>query len=97
MTRRNNLGRLVAGDQAISREQALAAYTVGGTWLTREEHLKGTLALGKLADLIVIDRDYFTVPEDEIKDIRVEMTMVGGTMVYAQNPQAWSALADPAT
>lgn len=97
VTRRNNLGRLVAGDQAISREQALAAYTVGGTWLTREEHLKGTLALGKLADLIVIDRDYFTVPEDEIKDIRVEMTMVGGTMVYARNPQTWSALANPAT
>ncbi|HAJ35661.1 MAG TPA: amidohydrolase [Chloroflexi bacterium] len=82
VTRKNNLGHYVAADQAISREEALRAYTVNGTWLTREEHLKGALAIGKLADLIVIDRNYFTVPEEQIKEIRVLMTMVGGEVVY---------------
>jgi predicted amidohydrolase YtcJ len=82
VTRKNNLGHYVAPDQAISRQEALAAYTVNGTWLTREEHLKGTLEPGKLADLIVIDRDYFTVPEEQIKDIRVLRTIVGGQTVY---------------
>ncbi|MBE2240984.1 MAG: amidohydrolase [Caldilineaceae bacterium] len=83
VTRKNNLGHCVAPDQAISREEALRAYTINGTWLTREEALKGTLAPGKLADLIVIDRDYFTVPDDAIKEIQVLMTMVGGQIVYS--------------
>ena len=90
VTRKNNLGHTVAADQAISRAEALRAYTVGGTWLTREEHLKGTLAPGKLADLIVLDRDYFTVPDAQIKEIRVLMTMVGGEIVYADEPSAKS-------
>ncbi len=82
VTRKNNLGHFVARDQAISRSEALRAYTINGTWLTREEHLKGTLAPGRLADLIVIDRDYFTIPEEQIKETRVLMTMVGGEIVY---------------
>jgi predicted amidohydrolase YtcJ len=82
VTRRNNLGHLVAGDQAISRQEALHAYTAAGAWLTREEDLKGTIVRGKLADLVVIDRDYFGVAEDEIKEIDVLMTVVGGEIVY---------------
>ena len=88
VTRTNNLGHLVAPDQAISRAEALCAYTVGGTWLTREAALKGTLEAGKLADLIVIDRDYFTVPAAQIKEIRVLLTIVGGQVVYAAAPAA---------
>ena len=82
VTRRNNLGHFVAPDQAISRQEALHAYTVAGTWLTREEKVKGTIEAGKVADLVVIDRDYFTVPEAEIKDIAVQMTIAGGRIVY---------------
>jgi predicted amidohydrolase YtcJ len=82
VTRRNNLDHLVAADQAISRQGALHAYTAAGAWLTREEHLKGTIAAGKLADLVVIDRDYFSVPEAEIKEIGATMTIVGGEIVY---------------
>ena len=84
VTRKNNLGHTVALDQAISRAEALRAYTVAGTWLTREESLKGTIEPGKLADLVVIDRDYFTVPEEEIKEISVERTIVGGQTVYTK-------------
>ncbi len=76
------MGNLVAPDQAISREEALRAYTIDGTWLTREESLKGSIEVGKVADLAVLDRDYFAVPDEEIKEIQVEMTMIGGEVVY---------------
>ena len=82
VTRKNNLGHVVAPDQAISRQEALRAYTVSGTWLTREEHLKGTIQVGKLADMAVLDRDYFAVPDEEIKDIQVDMTLVSGKVVW---------------
>ncbi len=82
VTRRNNLGQLVAPEQAISRLESLRAYTGGGTWLTREEHLKGTISPGKLADLAVLDRDYFAVPDEEIKEIEAVMTIVGGKIVF---------------
>ncbi len=82
VTRRNNVGNLVAPDQAVSREEALRAYTIDGTWLTREESLKGSIEVGKVADLAVLDRDYFAVPDEEIKEIQVEMTMIGGQVVY---------------
>lgn len=80
VTRRNNVGNLVALDQAISREEALRTYT--GTWLTREESLKGSIEVGKVADLAVLDRGYFTVPDEEVLAIQVEMTMVGGEVVF---------------
>jgi predicted amidohydrolase YtcJ len=82
ITRRNNLGQLVAPDQALSREEALHAYTQAGTWLTREEKLKGSIEIGKLADLAVLDRDYFTIPEEEIKEINAVLTIAGGESVW---------------
>jgi hypothetical protein len=82
VTRKNNRGQEIAPHEAISREEALWTYTAAGTWLTREEDLKGTLEPGKLADLAVLDRDYFTVPDEEIKEIRVEMTVLGGRLIY---------------
>ena len=84
VTRKNVLGQYVAEDQAITREEALRAYTTGGTWLTREEALKGTLEVGKLADITVLDRDYFTIAEEEIKEIEAQMTIVGGDVVWKQ-------------
>jgi predicted amidohydrolase YtcJ len=82
VTRRNNDGRVLGPDQGIGREEALRTYTEGAAWLTREEHLKGTIELGKLGDFVVLDRDYFTIPEEEIKDIRVDATVIGGEVVY---------------
>jgi predicted amidohydrolase YtcJ len=82
VTRKNNLGHTVAPDQAITREEALRAYTAAGTWLTREERLKGTIEVGKVADLAVLDRDYFSVPDEEIKEIQVVMTIVDGAVVW---------------
>jgi len=82
VTRKNNIGQEIAPHEAISREEALRTYTIDGTWLTREEELKGTIEVGKLADMAVLDRDYFSVPEEEIKEIQVDTTIVGGKVVW---------------
>jgi predicted amidohydrolase YtcJ len=82
VTRKSWKGTLIAPQEAISREEALYAYTVAGAWLTREEQFKGPLAPGYLADLAVLDRDYFTCPEEEIKEIKVTMTVIGGNIQY---------------
>jgi hypothetical protein len=82
VTRKNNLGRAVAPQEAITREEALRTYTTNGTWLTREENIKGAIEAGKVADMVVLDRDYFAVPKEEIKDIQVEKTMVAGNIVW---------------
>jgi predicted amidohydrolase YtcJ len=82
VTRKTRTGAEVAPQEALSRAEALRAYTVAGTWLTREEDLKGSLEVGKVADLAVLDRDYFSVPEAEIMDIQVDMTVLNGDIVY---------------
>jgi hypothetical protein len=82
VTRRTYKGTLIAPHEAVTREEALYAYTVAGAWLTREERVKGPLAPGCLADIAVLDRDYFTCPEEEIKDIRVDMTVIDGKVAY---------------
>jgi predicted amidohydrolase YtcJ len=82
VTRKTWKGTLVAPQEAVSREAALHAYTLAGAWLTREEGLKGPIAPGFLADMAVLDRDYFTCPEEEIKDIRVDVTVLGGKVAY---------------
>jgi predicted amidohydrolase YtcJ len=87
IARKNRDGVKIATDQAITREEALRTYTTAGTWLTREEGLKGTIEAGKVADLAVLDRDYFSVPEEEIKEVRVDMTLVGGRTVFERSAQ----------
>ncbi len=69
-------------DEVITREQALIAHTRSNAWLMFMEDDLGTLEAGKLADLVVLDRDYLTVPVTEIREIRPVMTMVGGRVVY---------------
>ena len=66
----------------ITREEAIRMYTIGSAYMTSEEHLKGSLEPGKLADLIVLDRDILRCPEDEIKDAEVLVTLVGGRVVH---------------
>jgi hypothetical protein len=75
-------GRVLAPEERISIEQALALYTRNGAYAGFEEGRKGTLEPGKLADFIVVDRDVLTVPADELKDVKVLQTFVGGRSVY---------------
>ncbi|MEI7685418.1 MAG: amidohydrolase family protein [Planctomycetota bacterium] len=69
---------------ALTREQALRLYTINNAYLHHEEADKGSLETGKLADLIVIDRDYLTCPLKGLSQTRVLMTMVGGKVVHEE-------------
>lgn len=69
-------------EQIISREQAIRLYTINNAYLTFQEKEKGSLEKGKLADFIVLKKDILTCPVDEIKNIEVEQTYLGGKLVY---------------
>jgi hypothetical protein len=68
--------------QSVSREQALIAHTRSNALFIFQEDNLGSIQPGKYADLLVLDRDYLSVPAAQIKDIRPLMTMVGGKIVY---------------
>jgi predicted amidohydrolase YtcJ len=71
-------------EQSLSREQAIRLYTINNAFLTFEEERKGSLEPGKLADFTVLDRDILSCPIDEVKDIKVEATYLGGARVYVR-------------
>jgi predicted amidohydrolase YtcJ len=75
-------GDLVRPTQRLTREQALQVYTRQAAWFSFHEDRRGAIAPGFLADLIVLDKDYLTVPEQEIPTIRPVMTIVGGKVVF---------------
>jgi len=77
----------------LDRMEALRLWTVGSAWFTGEDGKKGMLAPGQLADLAVLSRDYFSVPDDEIKSLESALTIVGGKVVHASNE--FAALAPP--
>lgn len=68
--------------QKIGVEDALRAYTINGAFASFEDAIKGSLERGKLADLVLIDRDIARIPGPAIRDARVLMTVVGGRVVY---------------
>jgi predicted amidohydrolase YtcJ len=76
------VGGTVVNRATVGREDALIAHTRRNALIIMQENNLGSLAPGKLADLLVLDRDYLTVPADQIKDIRPVITMVGGRVVY---------------
>ncbi len=69
-------------EETPTRENALRLYTQGSAWFAFAENERGSLEIGKLADLAVLSKDYFKVPVEEIGDIKAVMTMVGGRVVY---------------
>jgi predicted amidohydrolase YtcJ len=84
VNRRSDTGGDLDASQAITPTEALRAYTWLGAYAGREEAIKGSLETGKLADIAVLDRDYFSIPTDEIRDVTVDATVVGGRLVYAR-------------
>ncbi|HEX6769479.1 MAG TPA: amidohydrolase, partial [Candidatus Binatia bacterium] len=89
-------GKTVAGStirdpsQNVTRAEALRMYTMGSAWLTTDEERKGSIEVGKFADLAVLNADYLTVPEEQIRNLASVLTMVGGRIVYAAGPYAAS-------
>jgi predicted amidohydrolase YtcJ len=80
-------GLALRGPEEIpSRADALRFYTRGSAWFSRDEDSRGSLEVGKLADLAVLSKDYLSVPVDEIRSIESLLTLVGGKVVYAAGP-----------
>jgi len=82
ITRLTRAGKEIYPEEKISREQALRMYTNGPAYLHFAEREQGSIEAGKWADFVVIDRDYLTCPEAEIRRIEPLMTVVGGKTVY---------------
>ena len=82
VTRKGMSGRVFGADEAISIEEAIAGYTIKGAYLGFEEDIKGSLEPGKLADMVVLSDDILTIDPEEIMDIEIEQTYVGGELVY---------------
>ncbi len=82
VTRTDSDGKLWGPDQIISVEEALRIYTMHGAYASFEENLKGSIEVGKLADLVVLESDPVQIDPFGIKDIKVERTVVGGKTVY---------------
>ncbi|NLT69916.1 MAG: amidohydrolase [Verrucomicrobiaceae bacterium] len=76
------MGDSLRPEQIIERADAIRLYTINNAWLTFEEKEKGSLEAGKLADFIVLDRDILTCPLDEVREITVRETWLGGQPVY---------------
>ncbi len=82
VSRRDIYGDVYGPQQKLSREEALRCMTSDAAFISFEEDKKGTLEPGKLADLVVLDRDYLTCPEEEIKQIKPLLTVLDGKVVY---------------
>jgi predicted amidohydrolase YtcJ len=82
VTRKGQSGKVYGPDEAVSMKDAITMYTRNGAFLTREEKIKGTLEVGKLADMIVLPQDLLTIAPDKILDQKVDMTIIGGKIVY---------------
>ena len=84
VTRKGMTGNVYGPEEAITREEAIRAYTASGAFLNFEENVKGSLQSGKFADMIVLSDDILTVDEEKIMDIVVEQTYVDGKLVYSR-------------
>lgn len=89
--RERSTGRVIGPQQALTRAQALRCMTMGGAFLALEERNKGSLEPGKLADLAVLTCDPLTCPEDDLRHIRADLTVVGGKVVHASAPNSGAA------
>jgi len=82
VTRKGQSGRVYGPEEAVSIQDAVRMYTANGPYMTWEEKTKGTLEAGKLADMIVLDTDPLTSPPEKLLSTKVELTIVGGKVVY---------------
>jgi predicted amidohydrolase YtcJ len=87
VSRHTEAGSVLLPEEALTRAEALRLYTINNAYLHHEEKEKGSLEVGKLGDVIVINRDYLTCPVEEIPRIQVLYTIVGGKIVYQRGSQ----------
>ena len=82
MTRKLRNGTVFYPLQRMSRAEALRSYTYNAAYAAKEEHLKGSLAVGKLADVTVLTKDIMTIPDNDIPLTQIAYTIVGGKVLY---------------
>ena len=82
ITRKTDRGTVFNPEEGISREQALKMYTINNAYASFEEHVKGSIETGKVADLVVLSDDILTCPEHRIAEIKSLLTMVNGHTVF---------------
>ena len=85
---RSKSGQSIAADEAVDLMQAIRAYTANGAYASFEEHLKGSIEAGKLADLIVLSENILETAPEDLLGIKVDMTMVDGDMVYEKRQES---------
>lgn len=86
-TRKGPAGDILGPEEAVTREEAIRLYTREAAYLTWDEKKKGSLEPGKFADLIVLDRDPLTVPDEQLLDTQVDLTIVNGRVVFDRATQ----------
>jgi predicted amidohydrolase YtcJ len=82
VTGKNSSGVVINTGQTLTRQEALRLYTAENGWFSKEEDKLGSIETGKLADLVVLNNDYFTVPDESLKQLRSVLTIVGGRIVH---------------
>jgi len=82
VTRKGSNGKVYGGNQRVSVDEAIKVWTLDGAYATFEEKTKGSIASGKFADFVVLEKDPRSVPPDTIKDIAIQATYIGGERVF---------------
>jgi predicted amidohydrolase YtcJ len=82
-TGKNSSGVLINAGQTLTRQEALRLYTRENGWFSKEEDKLGSIEVGKLADLVVLNGDYFSVSDESLKQLRSVLTVVGGRITYS--------------
>ncbi len=84
VSRKDQFGKVYGEHQKLTRSEALRTLTMHAAWQSFDEGTKGSLEAGKLADLVILDRDYLTCPEPDIRNIKPLETIVGGKTVFSR-------------
>jgi predicted amidohydrolase YtcJ len=82
ITRRTEGGKVIGPQQKISREEALRMFTIDAAWMSFDETRKGSIEVGKFADLAILTGDFLATPESELNKLRAKITIVGGRVMY---------------
>jgi predicted amidohydrolase YtcJ len=88
VTRRGMSGKVWGADERVSIQDAIRAYTINSAYINFDEAIKGTLEPGKLADMVVLADDLLAMDPNRLKDARIDMTIVGGKVLYERGPGA---------
>ena len=72
-------------EERMSRKEALRSYTLNAAYAAFEENSKGSIEKGKLADFTILSHDIMSITEDSILNTKIEMTIIGGKIVYSRN------------